>query len=276
VYTGHEWRATVKQGGREINQVMSLGTSGKELSGRWFEADNDAIGGTLRAVRADKAATPTVLSVQPAMVRAGTRAKLTINGAALAGEVDLGPGVKVVKVVERSAERVIVEAEVASDVTTGSRVVKVGAASGADVLNLYRQIDYVKIVPEHPMARVGGGGGPIPKVPAQLEAVAWAVGNDGKAGTADDIRLGVVSAAWSLDNLNKVAAEMQDTKYAGRIEQNGLFMPNVAGPNPERKYQTNNAGELKVTAKVKDGTRTVEASVPLIVTVQRFNDPPIR
>lgn len=276
VYTGHEWRATLKQGGREINHVMSLGATGSELAGRWFESDNDAIGGTLRAVRADKGAAPAVLSVQPAMLRAGSRATLAINGVGLSGEVDLGPGVKVVKVVDRSAERLVVDVEVGKDAASSARDVKVGAASAAGLLKLYRQVDYVKIVPEHPMARVGDGGGPLPKVPAQLEAIAWAAGPDGKPGTADDIRLGAVPADWSLDNLNKAAVEMQDLKYAGRIERNGLFVPNAAGPNPERKFQANNVGELKVTATVKDGARTVKASAPLIVTVQRWNDPPIR
>lgn len=276
VYTGHEWRATLKQGGREINQVFSLSANGTELNGRWFEANNDAVGGVLRAVRADKGALPSVLSVQPAMVRAGTRATLAINGVGLSGEVSLGRDVKVLKVVEQSAERVVAEVEVAKTVASSSRDVQVGNASGAGLLKLYKQIDYVKVFPEHPMARVGGNGGSRPKVPAQLEAVAWTTGPDGKPGTADDIRLGAVAAAWSVDNLNKVAAEMQDTKFAGRIEQTGLFVPNGAGPNPERKYKTNNAGELRVTATVKDGSRTLKASAPLIVTVQRFNDPPVR
>lgn len=276
VYTGHEWRATLKQGNREVNHVMSLGAGGTELSGRWFEANNDSIGGTMLAMRADKGASSSVLSVQPAMLRAGTRTKLAINGVGLDGDLDLGSGVKVVKVVDRSAERVVVEVEVAKDASSGSRAVKVGAVGAADALKIYRQIDYVKITPEHPMARVGGGGGPIPKVPAQLEAIAYAAGADGKPGTADDVQLGTVPATWSFENLNKAAAEMQDAKYAGRIEQSGLFVPNDAGPNPARKYKTNNAGELKVTAAVKDGNRTVKATVPLIVTVQRFNDPPIR
>ncbi|WP_244860930.1 quinohemoprotein amine dehydrogenase subunit alpha [Aromatoleum petrolei] len=276
VYTGHEWRASVKQGNREVNQVMSLGTGGTELTGRWFETNNDSIGGTMRAVRADKAAQPSVLSVQPAMLRAGSRARIAINGVGLNGDVDLGNGVKVAKVLERSADRVVAEVEVEKDAASGSRAVKVGSAAGSDVVKIYRQIDYVKIIPEHPMARLGGGGGAIPKVPAQLEAIAFAAGPDGKPGSADDIALGPVPAAWSVDNLNKVAAEMKDTKYAGRIEPNGLFVPNGAGPNPERKYKTNNAGELKVIASVKDGSRTVKATAPLIVTVQRFNDPPIR
>jgi quinohemoprotein amine dehydrogenase len=266
----------VRQGDREINHVMTLAAGGSELSGRWFEANNDSIGASMRAVRADKGATAAVLSVQPSMVRAGTRSRLAINGVGLDGEVSLGSGVKVLGVVERSADRVVLEIEAAQDAASGPREVKVGAARSADALKLYRQIDYVTITPEHPMARVGGGGGSMPKVPAQLEAIAFTAGADGKPGTADDLQLGAVPASWSLDNLNKVAAEMKDTKYAGRIEPSGLFVPNVAGPNPERKYKTNNAGELKVTASVKDGTRTVKASVPLIVTVQRFNDPPIR
>lgn len=276
VYTGHEWRATVKQGDREIHQVFSLGANGAELSGRWFEANNDAIGGTLRAVRSDKAAPASVLSVQPALVRSGTRATLAINGVGLDGEINLGSGVKVTRVIERSAERVVAEVDVAKDVASGSRDVKVGGASGGGLLKLYQKIDYVKVFPEHPMARVGGNGGSQPKVPAQLEAIAWAAGPDGKSKTADDIRLGAVPAAWSVDNLNQAAVEMQDTKYAGHIEPSGLFVPNGAGPNPDRKYKTNNAGELKVTATVRDGSRTVKASAPLIVTVQRFNDPPIR
>jgi len=276
VYTGHEWRATLKQGDRTIHQVFSLGSDGVELSGRWFEADNDSIGGTLRAVRAGKGAPTSVLSVQPEMIRAGTSATLAINGVGLNGKVDLGPGVKVVKVVEQSAERIVAQVEVDKDVASNARDVKVGNASGAGLLKLYKQIDYVKVFPEYPTARVGGNGGPLPKAPAQLEAIAWSVGPDGKPGTADDIRLGAVSATWSVTNMNKTSAELEDAKYAGRLQTAGLFMPGDAGPNPARRFGTNNAGELKVTAKVQDGARTVEASAPLIVTVQRWNDPPIR
>jgi len=276
VYTGHEWRATLKQGEREIHQVFSLGTSGNELSGRWFEANNDSIGGTLRAVRADKGAPASVLSVQPTMIRAGTSATLAINGVGLNGEIDLGAGVKVAKIVERSPERIVAQVEVAKNAASSAHNVKVGSASGAGLLKLYKQIDYVKIFPEYPMARVGGNGGTLPKVPAQMEAIAWSAGPDGKPGTADDIRLGAVPASWSVDNMNKTAAELQDAKFAGRIQSSGLFLPSDAGPNPERRFGTNNAGELKVTATVKDDTRTVKASTPLIVTVQRWNDPPVR
>ena len=275
VYTGHEWRATLKKGDVAIQQVMTLADGGRSLSGRWFEANRDAVGGTLRAVRTDGAA-PTVLSVQPAVIKAGTRARLTINGVGLDGDVSLGSGVKVVAVGERSADRVVVEVESAPDAATGTREVKVGNARSGDALKVYQRIDYLKITPEHPMARVGDNGGSRPKVPAQLEALAYAAGPDGKQGTTDDLLIGPMPATWSLANLNKVAEEMQDVKYAGRIDSSGLFHANDAGTNPDRKYKANNVGELKVTATVKDGSETLQATAPLIVTVQRWNDPPIR
>ncbi|MNN87904.1 hypothetical protein D3C81_2055200 [compost metagenome] len=83
-------------------------------------------------------------------------------------------------------------------------------------------------------------------------------------------------ASWSVANLSDYASTMQDTRFAGTLEANGLFVPGDAGPNPQRKFNTNNAGDLKVTAVVDDDGHKVEASRPLVVTVQRWNDPPIR
>ncbi|MCB1847695.1 MAG: hypothetical protein KDI04_10040, partial [Halieaceae bacterium] len=44
----------------------------------------------------------------------------------------------------------------------------------------------------------------------------------------------------------------------------------------ERKYQTNNAGNLRVVATVQQGDKTLQGDGHLIVTVQRWNNPPIR
>ena len=98
----------------------------------------------------------------------------------------------------------------------------------------------------------------------------------GRPGTEDDLRIGVVPAAWSVDNFGEIAKEMQDAEFAGVIGAAGLFMPAAAGPNPERPFSTNNAGDLSVKATVQDGDRSVEGSGHLVVTVQRWNDPPIR
>jgi quinohemoprotein amine dehydrogenase len=79
-----------------------------------------------------------------------------------------------------------------------------------------------------------------------------------------------------VQNFDDVAAEFDDAAFAGKIRANGLFLPAEAGPNPERPYDTNNAGNLKVIATVEDGGQTVTAEGQLLVTVQRWNDPPIR
>ena len=140
---------------------------------------------------------------------------------------------------------------------------------------LYSQVDFLKVTPEYGISRVGGGGGPIPKVKAQFEATGYSFGPDGLANTEDDISLGMMPVIWTVDNFNDAAAKMQDAKYAGHITPQGSFIPAVAGPNPDRKYSTNNAGDLKIIATYTDGDRTLTAEAHLIATVQRWNNPPI-
>jgi len=55
-----------------------------------------------------------------------------------------------------------------------------------------------------------------------------------------------------------------------------VFTPGAAGPNPKRKFGTNNAGRLNVVATVENQGSAIEGSAELIVTVQRWNNPPIR
>jgi hypothetical protein len=55
----------------------------------------------------------------------------------------------------------------------------------------------------------------------------------------------------------------------------GVFTPGDAGPNPQRKMSTNNAGNLKVIAAVDDAGKSLTGEGHMIVTVQRWNNPPI-
>ncbi len=81
---------------------------------------------------------------------------------------------------------------------------------------------------------------------------------------------------WAVQNFDEVAQALDDTAFAGEMRANGLFLPAEAGLNPERPFQTNNAGNLKVVATIQDGEQTVTGEGQLLVTVQRWNDPPIR
>jgi quinohemoprotein amine dehydrogenase len=138
------------------------------------------------------------------------------------------------------------------------------------------RVDRISVDPPYQVARVGDGGGLIPKEYAVFDAVAWSNGPDGAAETADDVRLGAVPARWHVLPWNEQAREERDVEFAGAIDaRTGLFTPGEAGPNPARKYGTNNAGNLRVVATVLDGERERTGEAHLIVTVQRWIHSPI-
>lgn len=263
-----EWRATLSSGGVEIHQVLALSKSG-ELSGRWFNKDNAVIGGRLLAI--PEGTSSRVVQVSPAYARLNTTTELTISGVNLSGQVVLPPGLNG-NVVSQAANKVVVK--VTPTAATGATDIAVGEAKAPVVI--FSKLDRLSVEPSMAVARVGGNGGPIPKTPAQFEAIGYLNGTDGKPGTDDDVRVGVFAAKWSLDNWDEAATAMQDTRYAGSIDGNGFFTPADAGPNPERPMSTNNLGNLKVIAQIDDQGSNITGEAHLYSTVQRFIDPPIR
>ncbi len=274
VYTGYEWRSRIRAGGDNTLQVFAVSRYGRRMEGRSFLEDADSIGSRVTAVRMD--GVNEILAVMPAYLRAGESGEIAIHGVGLAGDVDLGEGLTVDEVVSADAMSVVVRVTAAADAPVGPHTVSVGDVSADGLFTVYQQIDYVTVEPGYNIARVGGGGGPLPPVPAVFDAVAWLNGADGEQGTDDDVRIGVVPASWAVDNFDDIAAEMQDAEYAGTMQPTGVFLPAEAGPNQKRPFSTNNAGNLKVIATVKDGDREVQGEGQLLVTVQRWNDPPIR
>ncbi len=273
VYTGYEWRGSVEMDGATIHQVFAVSEDGNGLAGRWFDEANDVDGGTLAGTRAG----PAIVAVIPEYLRAGETGEIAIHGLGLGDDVNLGDGVEVVETVSADAGRVVVRARAADDAAAGRRDVAVGDATASAALAVFQGIDSVRVEPANTIARVGGGGGPLPPVPAQFDAVAFANGADGEAGTDDDMRIGVVPATWSVEPYTEVAAAQEDARYAGSMDAaSGLFMPAEAGLNPERQYDTNNVGDLAVKATVTEGGAEVSGTAHLVVTVQRWIDPPIR
>lgn len=264
-----EWRATLTGGGDTIRLVASITPEGR-LSGRWYDAASDVIGGRIEAARSDGPAQ--VLAAYPQRLRRGEATQIRVAGPGLGGDLTLPEGVS--GQLDSNSGGVAVMTLTASGDVSGP--IRIGLGGQQIELVAYDQPDRISIVPDIAMARIGGNGGPIPKAPAQFEAMGWLNGPDGKPETDDDIALGVFPASWATDNFDAAAAEMQDAAYAGRIDQNGLFMPGDAGPNPERPMMTNNAGNLKVIATVETGTAPLTAEAHLYATVQRFVDAPIR
>ena len=274
VFANHEWRASLRTDNERYRQVASVSEDGKSLTGRWFVAGNDIVGGSLNGARID--AGHQVLSVLPGHLKAGSEATLTIAGIGLAGYAKLGDGIEVLETLSASPEEMVVKVKAAANAASGPRAVSVGDIGADGLLVVYDKVDSVKVEPETTYSRVGGGGGPIPAVPAQFEAVGYMNGADGKPGTEDDVRIGVMPAAWSVTDFSEAAAALKDAQYSGTIDQFGYFTPAVAGPNPDRKFGTNNVGDLAVIAVVDDGGSKVEGRGHLFATVQRYIDPPIR
>ena len=229
----------------------------------------------MRAVRDSGQAL--VLAVQPPYLQAGSEGVLRIVGLNLDGAVNLGPGLEVVETLAGEGADTLVKVVASADAATGRRAIQMGAATLPDAITVFSTIDRLAVEPAFAIGRVGGDGGSEPVEQAIFDAVAYSAGPDAEIGTGDDLRIGPVPASWSVEPWNEQAVIDQDLRFAGQMDKDsGVFTPAGAGPNPERKYQTNNAGNLKVVATVQQGEKTLRGDGHLIVTVQRWNNPPIR
>jgi quinohemoprotein amine dehydrogenase len=134
----------------------------------------------------------------------------------------------------------------------------------------------VRVTPTWSMARTGGAS--FPKQLAQFEAWTFHNGKDGKPDTADDLKIDMVPAAWSLEEYTATYDD-DDLKYVGAVDKaTGLFTPAIEGPNPQRSGERNNVGDVWVVASVEApaaaGTTTLRGRAHLLVTVplyQRWN-----
>jgi quinohemoprotein amine dehydrogenase len=266
VYTGYEWRGTADVGGRELREVYAVSEDGNRITGRWFDPDHAEEGGEWTAVRETGPAA--VLAVFPQSLRAGSTATVTIVGTVLGAKttaVSFGDGTTVTNV-QREAHAVRAQVTVAADAVPGVRVVSSGGAQAK--LAVYAQIDQIDVVPAYAIARVGGGR--VAPVTAQFEAIAYT-----RLPSGEVLNLGPVTAEWTSIPFNAEAKRTEDEKFAGHFDMRGRFLPNAAGPNPAREFSGDNVGNLAVLAHAGDGNRTVEGRGHLVVTVQRWNTPPI-
>lgn len=274
LYSGYEWRANLNVGDESYKQVLAMDKSGNELNGRMFQRNQEPLGIDLQAVRTDQSR---VLSVSPTYIESGRTVDLIIHGVNLKGNIDLGEHIKVLKTTGQTKDTIQLKVR-ADKVSRAEPVtVKVGEQKLEDTLTLYRSVDHVEVTPAYAVARVGGAGGSQEKVKAVFEARAYDVGDDGVAGTDDDVFIGIMPAQWELQAFDEIAIRDRDLEFAGEIDrETGVFTPGDAGPNPDRKYGTNNAGRLKVVANLNTKSKSLSAEAELLVTVQRWNNPPIR
>lgn len=275
VYTGFEWRGAVTLDGVPLKQVLMASEQGQRLSGRIYQSNQEALGALFSALR--NGSKDRILAVQPAYLKVGETATLKVIGSQLGNKPNLGAGIKVLETKRLSGNEILVTVKADKSATAGKRMLGSGGSDDSATLTVYNAVNAVEVQPGNSIARVGDAGGNIERVKTAYRAIGIDAGVDGKLGSEDDIRIGELPATWSVKAFDEIAKHDQDVKFAGTMDaSSGIFTPAEAGMNPERKFQTNNAGNLTVVAAVRDGDHTVIGEGHLIVTVQRFNNPPIR
>ena len=274
VYTGFQWRGRSFEDGDPddaLREVMMVERGWNQIDGRWFAGDYDEFGPDVTLLRADG---PIPLGVYPVSLRAGTeRAAVRVYGANLppglgAEEVDFGPGVEVLTVSASDPQMLTAEVSVDGDAAPGARDVYIAGRAVPGSLTVYEAVDRIAVSPEAGMARLGGGA--FPKGYAQFEATAFSNGPDGEPETEDDLNLGQVDVAWSVEEYAAVFDD-DDIEYVGTLDQNGRFEPAIDGPNPDRAGSRNNVGDVWVVATYAgpDGNE-VRGRAHLIVTVPLY------
>jgi quinohemoprotein amine dehydrogenase len=280
VYTGYGWRGrSTRTDGtepREAREAMFVSRDWSTMEGRWFWGAYEEFGidVTLRRISAE----PLIAGVDRIGLKSpSTGTQVHVFGANLPtdikpDEIDFGPGVKVNRVVSAKSDEVTIDVDVAEGAANGYRDIALRRHFAARAVAVFDKVDYIKVVPDAGMARVGGIN--FPKQFQQFEAVAYNRGPDGKPQTADDVSLGIIDAEWSIDEF-PATFDDDDKDFVGTLDGKGLFTPNVDGPNPKRKKGVNNYGDVWVVATYKPegaakDAKPMKSRSYLVVTVPLY------
>lgn len=275
IYTGHQWRGRSMVNGDDttsLREVMAVERDWQTISGRWFTGSYDELGPDVTLTRIGRE--PVVAGLDRVSAKKGATTTVNIFGAnlpaATPATLDFGRGVTVARITQSSPTQITAELTVAADAITGARDLFVAGTLRKAAITIYDKIDFIKVTPGWGMARLGGVV--FPKQLAQFDVMAVSNGPDGKPDTKDDLPLGIVDAAWSLEEYTAIYGD-DDLKFVGAIDaKTGLFTPSVDGPNPQRSGNRNNVGDVWVVASYtpEGGASALRARAQLIVTVPLY------
>ena len=267
VYAGYSWRGRSKGStvpanaapddlSSEMREAMWISPDQSWGQGRWFWGEYQEFGVDVKMQRATSE--PLLVTTDKYSLKTGSKAqRVRLIGNSFppqltSADLDFGAGVKVTSIVSHTATQIVADVDVTADAAPGKRDVAVGRASLQDAIAVYDKVDYIKVLPETALARLGGDAtSPHPKGYQQLEAIAFSKGEDGKIHTGDDIELGPVDVNWSVEEFLSTFGD-DDKEFVGSLSSTGLFSPNIDGPNPQRKFSRNNYGDVWVVATAKD------------------------
>jgi quinohemoprotein amine dehydrogenase len=290
VFAGYSWRGRSKgvaatpasaapdDLSAEMREALWISPDQTWGEGRWFWGEYQEFGIDVKLKRVTPE--PALLTVDRYSLKTGSTAQtVRIFGNNLPAQVpvadlDFGSGIAVKSVVSHTPTEIVAQVDVAADAVPGRRDVAFRSAVLEGALAVYDKVDYIKVMPEAGLARLGGDSkSPHPKGYAQLEAIGFQRGEDGKPHTGDDIELGPLDVTWSVEEFYSVFGD-DDKEFVGTLNANGLFTPSLDGPNPQRKFSRNNYGNIWAVAtakneKDKDGKPLAGKSY-LVVTVPTY------
>jgi quinohemoprotein amine dehydrogenase len=256
LYAGYSWRGRSQErgdGAPSWREVLLLDDTWQTLQGRLFTGNYDEVGVDVKLQR-DLGRTRVLALGNTAIAIPSTGHRLDVHGEGFAtdiaaGDFFVGEGLSITSIERRSARHVVVVVDAALGTELGPRTVAYRSDPAGAQVTLYDTVDYVRIRPLQGLARIGGAK--LPKQIERFEAFAVHRGKDEKPYTADDVDLFQVRPRWALDEF-KVRENDDDLQYVGGIDSlTGVFTPNIDGPNPARKWQGNNVGDVFVTAEVE-------------------------
>jgi quinohemoprotein amine dehydrogenase len=141
--------------------------------------------------------------------------------------LDFGPGVITRGIVSHTPGEVIAAVDVTADAPLGKHEITLLGSRFVDGIAIYDRIDYIKVTPETALATFGDQTRPRGFEP--FAATGYQRGPDGKLHTDDDVDLGPVDVAWSLQVF--YAADGSRSDYVGTMSPSGLFIPARVSPN---------------------------------------------
>ena len=284
VYAGYSWRGRSKSAAmptspddlsQEMREVMWISPDQLSAEGRWFWGAYQEFGIEVKMERASDG--PMLMGTDLSALKTGSQGvAVRLYGDHLpadiaAADLDFGTGIAVKRIRSHTPSQVVAEVDVAADAVAGKRDVVYRRSVLANAIAVYDRMDYIKVLPQSTVARLGSET--HPKGYQQFEAVAYQRGADDKPYTADDVELGPVDVVWSVEEFYAVYGD-DDKEFVGTLNSSGFFTPSSDGPNPQRKFSRNNYGDIWVVAtakneKDKEGKPLVGRSY-LVVTVPTY------
>jgi quinohemoprotein amine dehydrogenase len=249
-----------------MQEAMLIASDGSKAEGRWFRGQYQELGIDVKMQRAS--ASPVVLLVDPPSLKAGSSAtRLRVIGkrfpaSVATDDLSAGPGVSVRRIVSSTPDEIVAEVDVARDAPPGRRAVAFRSSALESAVAIYDRIDDVRVMPDSSLASFGSES--YVRGYQQFEAVGYHRGPDGKRRTADDVELGPVDVAWSMEVFYEVDQSRQDR--IGTVSPAGFFTPSATNPG------VNSDVWIVATARTEKGAdgKPLVGKGYLVVTVPTY------